>query len=480
MKVRTHVLLVLAMITALLATSSPGAGAQTFEDKRPDLWEERDVEGLGKIKIHDLDTRRVLGFERTDEAILRSASESRKNGSVDEFFMALSDAELQKVRALSEAIDDAGQAHIRLKEDPSYGGVYYDSISQRVVVLRSDLGVRAKVSNEDLLRRGNIRAISKENFRVETVRSSWAELDSATQDLGDEILRDGLIGIATDPKSNGLVLDYEDTLTIAEARKAAALVVAELGIEVDYRVQLASLPEDTTCLNRNRCAGNSARRAGVGIHVNDQPCTSGFIVEDASGDRFALTAGHCWYSEDSGVVRSRSGQLWFGSLIQNHMSHGYIGGANAQYITCDCRLIQISDDKAFPALYQIDSNKLRTITHDASVSVVGWPIKMFGSSTGFTTGEVVAVNKIRSADATTPCFPICTYRNQTVANINPVGGDSGGAITRFSPNRALGVVSGKTKFNPSTGLPDPSGSWHLFYSDTYHVELDLDVDVVLG
>lgn len=224
------------------------------------------------------------------------------------------------VAALRDAVPD-------LFTFEGYAGSYVDVTTDRFIV-RYSAGEPSTVASE-------LRAAGFTEAQVELKHTphSSAQLTRLQEDLwkhASTLTPNPLSAIAEDVESNGLII------TIWDGESADSMLEYVRQIldrdSVEYSIRFAEAV-DSDCASRTDC--EAPQRAEVRVsRVNS--CSSGWVV-NRSGVRYALTAGHCWFGENSDAVTS--GGEHFGA--QNADARcGSISSTNASKWspTCGCTL----------------------------------------------------------------------------------------------------------------------------------------------
>lgn len=187
-------------------------------------------------------------------------------------------------------------------------------------------------------------------------------------------------------------------------------------------------------------------RGGVGLlKADNSSCSVGFIVRGyATGNRYALTAGHCsngytgatWYSRDSALF---AGNQSIGPVTRNEFNNGVdamiIRRDNSAWNTEGSTFIR--NGQGYAGQSGPSRNTHWSINGVSSNSgLEGERVCMSGRTTGSSCGTIQAVNVAWSLNGITLSG---TVRAAYCSN----GGDSGGSVVRGNyTHHALGIHSG--------------------------------------
>lgn len=237
----------------------------------------------------------------------------------------------------------------------------------------------------------------------------------------------GLVsGAAVDVVNNNLVLRVADTLDVGGLQLpdflqgAVVALQPALGSVAPQVVDNGGAPADAMFGGDSYAAENAAGAFR---------CSLGFNGTDGSGRTVNISAGHCDPNRTGGgasQVFQMTGDGVFGPRI------GYFARTNLE--GHDFSIIRIDDGAA----YRFQNNLVRVpgrsplhITGTAD-PVVGAPVCKSGLTTGFTCGNINAVNQTVDVGSR-------TLTNGFSANICALQGDSGGTVV--TGDRALGISS---------------------------------------
>ncbi|WP_180686621.1 S1 family peptidase [Streptomyces gossypiisoli] len=282
---------------------------------------------------------------------------------------------------------------------------------------------------------------------AEVVPHSAAELSSAKAEL------DQLAGIpntawSIDQSSNRVNVKIYDGVSDAD-RSRIEKAVSGFGDAVDITEHSGKL-ESTAY----------AMRGGLGIVSNftsggtnwTKTCSAGFNVQNSSGKKYMLTAGHCM---EGGAVtwRRRSGDIPLGRAIDwaygndvNQSDYGVVEYTNSD--VAPYRTIQYRDGSE------------GQISRSAPASE-GQKVKRVGTMSQDLVGMVLAT------DATVTYTDGTTLRHMIEASNCVVHGDSGGPL--FSGETALGINSGGSYADKPCGDSDSQADRSSFYEPVYKV-----------
>ncbi|WP_347726974.1 S1 family peptidase [Streptomyces sp. CAU 1734] len=218
---------------------------------------------------------------------------------------------------------------------------------------------------------------------------------------GDAVLAADIGGTAwyTDKAAGKVVVTADTTVSAAEIAKIKKAAGAEAGT-----LEIKRTPGKLT---RLIAGGEAITSAGV-------RCSLGFNVTNSARQLFALTAGHCTSGRPSWSI----GTAVPGQTVFPVYDHGVIRHSNPA----------AADGRVY--LY---NGSYRDIINSGSPSV-GTRIERSGSTTGYRTGQVTALN----ATVNYGGGQLVYNTIQTNACAQP--GDSGGPL--FTGNTALGLLSG--------------------------------------
>jgi streptogrisin D len=158
---------------------------------------------------------------------------------------------------------------------------------------------------------------------------------------------------------------------------------------------------------------------GDAIYGGPYRCSLGFNVNrPGTSEAFFLTAGHC---ANAAATWSAGGGQVIGSRV------------GSSFPDNDYALIRYTANVARPGAVNLYNGTTRDIAQSGN-AFVGQNVNRSGSTTGWRTGRVTALNvTVNYSDGT-------TVRGMIGTNVCAEGGDSGGSL--FSGNTALGLTSG--------------------------------------
>ncbi|MDX3453984.1 S1 family peptidase [Streptomyces sp. ME02-8801-2C] len=315
--------------------------------------------------------------------------------------------------------------------DKRTAGIYYQD--ERLVVAVTDQAAAETVQSAGVA--------------AEVVPHSAAELSSAKAEL------DQLAGIpntswSVDQSSNRVNVKIYDGVSEAD-RSRIEEAVSEFRDAVDITEHSGQI-ESTAY----------AMRGGLGMESDftsggtnwTKICTAGFNVQNSSGKKYMLTAGHCM--EDGAVTwRRRSGAVPLGRAI----SWAYGNDTNQS----DYGLVEYSNSDVVPyGTIQYKDGSEGQISSSAS-AFEGEKVKRVGTMSQDLVGMVLAT------DATVTYTDGTTLKHMIEASNCTVHGDSGGPL--FSAETALGINSGGSYADQPCGDSDSQVDRSSFYEPVYKV-----------
>ncbi len=222
---------------------------------------------------------------------------------------------------------------------------------------------------------------------------------AALQDASDALRTAHVGGAAwyTDTKTDKVVVTVDSTVSKADLAK----IKKEAG-------------KNAGALEINRTKGKFTKyiAGGEAITTGGARCSLGFNVQDSSGTKYALTAGHCTNIGSSWSIGTTVGSSFPGN---------------------DYGLIQHSNPSAADGRVSLYNGSYQEIT-GAGNATVGQSVQRSGSTTGLHGGSVTGLN------ATVDYGPDGVVTGMIQTNVCAEPGDSGGAL--FSGSSALGLTSG--------------------------------------
>jgi Repeat of unknown function (DUF346) len=346
----------------------------------------------------------------------------------DEFAVPAAQAEQTlETQERGAGISEALQQHLGTR----YAGVWFDNESGEFVVPTvagaNRAVVTAGLSAEKL--NGNSRTVS--------VESTWAELEAAQARLNaalNEPLKQGLVQTALNPETNAVVVREAKGL---DARLGAQIkqLAALQGVHVEVQpTESPSLHLTLQSCKYLPSICDAPMRGGVDIQPSGTPCcgahcTAGFKgIGDTYGNRFVITAGHCY---------AREGGQWL-SFTSNSQPH-YLGAVQAAtFPVHDYAAINASgnywDTSSWPnTVVNWGVNQEYPITTESS-SYVGEYVCHIGAQSGKSCGTVSALHHTSTDE-----YGELIYNLTEFGVVCGIGGDSGGPV--FAGNTALGIMS---------------------------------------
>ncbi|ATW49703.1 S1 family peptidase [Streptomyces xantholiticus] len=249
---------------------------------------------------------------------------------------------------------------------------------------------------------------------AEEVRRAGAEAKVVQHSM--ERLRSATEALRSSPRVAGTAwsVDYADN---------SITVRADSTVSAEEWSSLSGLAERIGGFVRmERTSGSFTTRVDGGTPVfgDQRRCSAGFNVTNGQ-DTFILTAGHCG-PQDTTWFRDRQGD----ELVGTTTASSFPGD--------DYSLVRYEDARTLDRSNVVDIGNGRGVRIiGAGEAAVGQRVFRSGSSTGFRSGEVTAV------DATVN-YPEGTVTGLIETTVCAEAGDSGGPL--FSEGLALGVTSG--------------------------------------
>ncbi|AZM49891.1 serine protease [Streptomyces sp. WAC 06738] len=224
---------------------------------------------------------------------------------------------------------------------------------------------------------------------------SAAELRAVDQAVGDA----DVAGSAwyVDRASDTVVVTVDSTVSKAEVARITEAAGEHAG-----------------AVDINRTEGKFTKyiAGGEAITTGGARCSLGFNVQNSSGTKFALTAGHCTNIGSSWSIGTRSG---------------------TSFPTNDYGIIRHSNPAAADGRVYLYNGSYQDITNAANPSV-GQSVRRSGSTTGVHGGSVTGLN------ATVNYGGGDVVYGMIQTNVCAEPGDSGGPL--FAGSTALGLTSG--------------------------------------
>ena len=194
------------------------------------------------------------------------------------------------------AVEASGRRVVGFAKEKHTLGAYYDSSTSQFVVVIPASGSESRVSVTDFAKFGV-------PVRFERRNITRTQIDMINQRI---------IGLAWHPEASRYAygFDYDlrrgvfDIRTNAPAQVISPLISAYPGL-IEY----------TYGVTKSQTRGDDSDPHWGGAVIKDfvtQPCTSGFEVQDASGTKYMVTAGHCYPTNTT--VYSGAGTYYFGTV----------------------------------------------------------------------------------------------------------------------------------------------------------------------
>ncbi|MCT4357876.1 S1 family peptidase [Streptomyces sp. Je 1-79] len=236
------------------------------------------------------------------------------------------------------------------------------------------------------------------------VRYSMDRLRAATETLAAEPRVSGTAWV-TDYSANRIVVRADSTVSAGDWSRLSG-VAGDIG--------------DVVRMERTEGAFTTRVNAAAPIFTDGGRCTAGFNVTDGR-DVFILTAGHC----------GAAGTDWF----RNPDDTRPLGTTvTADFPGSDFALVRYADGETLNGADVVTLGGRRGVRIiGATEPVVGQQVFRSGSTTGFRTGRITALNA-------TVNYPEGTVTGLIETTVCAERGDSGGPL--FSRGLALGVTSG--------------------------------------
>ncbi len=282
---------------------------------------------------------------------------------------------------------------------------------------------------------------------AEVVPRNAAELGSVKAEL------DQLAGIpntawSVDQSSNRVKVKIYDGVSDSD-RLRIEKAVSGFGDAVDITEHSGTL-ESTAYAMRGGLGISSDFISGGTIWTNI--CSAGFNVQNSSGKKYMLTAGHCmeggavtWHRRSGDIPLGRA-IAWFNGNDVNQSDYGVVEYSNS--------------DVAPYGTIQYRGGSEGQISRSAS-AFEGEKVKRVGTMSQDLVGMVLAT------DATVTYADGTTLRHMVEASNCTVQGDSGGPL--FSGETALGINSGGNYVDEPCGDSDGQADRSSFYEPVYKV-----------
>ncbi|WP_043236303.1 S1 family peptidase [Streptomyces violaceusniger] len=312
-------------------------------------------------------------------------------------------------------------------------GIYYRN--ERLVVAVTDQAAAETVQSAGAV--------------AEVVLHSTTELSSAKAKL------DQLEGVpntawSIDQTSNRVNVQIYDGVSDAD-RSRIEKAVSGYGDAVDI-TEHSSKIESTAYAMRGGLGITSECTSGGSGWITT--CTAGFNVQNASGKKYMLTAGHCmedgavtWHRRTGDIPLGRATDWVFGNGT-DQSDYGVVGYSN-------------SNVTPYGTIQYKDGSEGQ-ISRSAS-AFEGEKVKRVGTMSQDLVGMVLAT------DVTVTYTDGITLRHMIEVSNCSVHGDSGGPL--FSDETALGILSGGSYVDEPCGDSDPQADRSSFYEPVYKVLL---------
>jgi DNA-binding beta-propeller fold protein YncE len=327
-----------------------------------------------------------------------------------------------------------------------YAGVWFDNEAGEFVV-----PVLANADHADL-EASLARAQLGSDSRTKPARYSWEELEAAHERIDKALLpliEDDLVQTSLDPRTNSVV--------VAEAESASGTQRAEIHrVAAGERVSVELRPQAVERFEARTAACNvygslvrvcdKPLRAGVFIDTPNEAagfCTAGFKAVDAYGNRFMLTAGHCykevgtqWRSRDSGNYAHYIGAVEGGTFPGNDWAKIRVNGITAEGDDdwWEKELSSWPSEMAY--WYTTGGHDDIPISYE-SKSYLGQSMCHSGTTSGTSCGTVKAVDQTVNYST----GAVYHLTEATGSELITKAGDSGGPVFT-SGFTALGLLSG--------------------------------------
>ncbi|MBL1087458.1 S1 family peptidase [Streptomyces actinomycinicus] len=282
---------------------------------------------------------------------------------------------------------------------------------------------------------------------AEVVPHSTAELSSAKAKL-DQLTRIPDTAWSIDPSSNRVEVKIYAGVSDAD-RSRIEKAVSGYGDAVDITEHAGKI-ESTAYTMRGGVGITSEYTSGGTDWITT--CTAGFNVQNASGKKYMLTAGHCmgdgavtWHRRSGDIPLGRAADWVYGNDT-NQSDYGVVEYTNSNVTPYGT--IQYKDGSEG----QISR---------AAGAFEGEKVKRVGTMSQDLVGMVLAT------DATVTYTDGITLHHMIEASNCSVHGDSGGPL--FSDETALGILSGGSYADRPCGDTDSQADRSSFYEPVYKV-----------
>lgn len=218
---------------------------------------------------------------------------------------------------------------------------------------------------------------------------------------------DGVVGIGIDGATMKIQVDVEDATGVGDAVRSS--------------LDQAGAPPDNVIVEVSEGTVGDDRRGG--LHMSS--CTTGFTVQNSSGTRGIITAGHCGDSQSYQLYGSST---WYSMTFQNEAR---TPSADLQWHTTAAT--------EEPRFHADSTSSSRVLTSSVSSANQGGDyVCSRGKTSGFRCGNVTSTAYRPIWDGACPSR--CNAHFVRVGTGNSTGGDSGGPW--FNGNAGYGVHKG--------------------------------------
>ena len=388
MKVRTQVVLVLAMIAALLA-ATPGVGAQenpvtdpsppeSISDEQVDVYQPFSREQVEKMAAVEMgywqNFREGVGLPSSESEILEIVRTDEGRRNLEMTSVPLTDAESDRLSEHAERSSLVGEfvydAELDKRDD--FGG-YYRVRSTGEVVINFTTEVDQATKSRLETHVSNDPAVT---FRV--VEHSLKEL-RAEQDRILNLNIAGVVGVGVDTKTNKVLIGIADedlaltspgklTPDEASARGPGPLLVVTAAVQEPGMAAIefeSGALQDDICNFRTNCGtAGEEFRGGIELDMDvGSRCTTGFVMTDSVLNDFVVTAGHCEAhlddpsTNDDGEIggqSSSSANHFIDTSTHQNTMWNYTTGAwrSGETRTADATLFGILDSRKGNRIYK--------------------------------------------------------------------------------------------------------------------------------
>lgn len=341
--------------------------------------------------------------------------------------MLLTDAEYSIVRRSNQFTLDRRPVLQKANELDGFSGSDYEPKSAHLTLYFKAISDEDKKELESAIppEKGTVEVQVRPGFTRVELSNLATELYSELRSRSDSTME----GVTSSHRENALVVMVSEA-GAKDTQSTAADFSKRHGVSV--RVQLSEGADDA-CSSQAYC--DSPQRGGVAITRQSpgSPCTSGFTVVYPSGNRMALTAGHCWYGYNSGTV--------YGSPTNSGASFGSLNSSNALYqgSTADARVVDTPNSTTQPWIYWVGGTE--------------WVIRGKRDRLEISEGDRVClrayvqqspmcanVSYVDSTFRVEACS--CDVQDFMFAPYGRTGGNSGGPVVTDDGRVALGIHSG--------------------------------------